>query len=81
MGVGVGGGEVGEGAGEVGVAVAVGGLKPGGAGTSATPTTRIRSPDLLSATAAYVNNGLSASLDSTVAYPLFLERLPNPITP
>src|SRR6266508_5909159 len=58
--------------------VAVGGLKPGGAAASFAPTIKIRSPDLLSTSAAYVNNGLPASLDSTVACPLDRTRLPKP---
>src|SRR5262249_54142782 len=64
-----------------GEGVGVGGLNPGGAGTSFAPTTRIRSPDLLSASAAYVKSGLAGSLESTGAWPLVLARLPNPTTP
>ena len=62
------GGGVGVGVGTgVLVAVAVGGLNPGGAAASCAPTMRTRSPDVLSASAAYVKSGLPGSLASTVA--------------
>src|SRR6266542_5149610 len=80
VGVGV-GGAVGVGVGGA-VGVGVGGAGPPLGGTTIgdvrRPSTRIRSPDLLSASAAYVKSGLSALLDTTVAYPFVLTRLPNP---
>ena len=62
----------------VAVRVAVGGLKPAGATTSSAPTTKIGSCVMLSAVAAYVNNGADALSLSTVAYPLLVSRLSNP---
>ena len=57
--------------------VAVGGLKPGGAGTSSVPTTKIVSCVVLSASAAYVKSGAPAPLLSTVQYPLVVFNVPN----
>src|SRR6266542_4685024 len=79
VGVALGGGGVGVLVGPLGVfvTVAVGGWKPGGAATSGEPMMRIKSPEVLSASAAYVNKGFWESLLSTVAYPSTRVRFPN----
>src|SRR5215472_5912276 len=75
-GVRVGGTGVGVGVDDIGVGVAVGpadggvavgGRNPAGAGASAEPTIKIRSPEALSASAAKVKSGLAAFALVTVA--------------
>src|ERR1700693_123726 len=87
VGVGVGVAEIGVGVGVgvgtdcVVVAVGVGGMNPTGAGPPAAPTTRIRSPERLSASAAYANNGSCEPSLVTVAYPSTVTMPAKPASP